>query len=431
MFVKSLNENISKNYIIYKQDKKHLGLLIKHEKKIEYKKFLLNTNFYKFYYNENFFYILTSDNILLIKNLFKNIKNNNLIIYKFQEFSFKNTLKESSLIPIHNIIIHLTKKYIYIYINEKDNVYLLKKKKNNIDFEHVKYCKNKFITISFDIFSNLFLYWYRDLYISIKDGDDLLLLLLTFKNWLEQSFIYFYKKTNLSFFKILYIKNENIYILGKSCLYILNYMERFIDFKIDISYYLNRFNYDEIVMYGENNFCYFVIIKKTKYQIFLEYFVINNLTKSFLAIYNHEYWFSDYFQSQNDEKIQNIQLYNENDNHFINYNKGNRNYLHYLFSFKNKCIDTIFFKILQVKNLEQNYFKFRKNYNEILGSSVTSEDDKEDKIINKCCICYDNNAKILFLPCSHYCCCKSCSVNLTSCPICRKHILNKRSVFFH
>ena len=241
MFVKSLNENISKNYIIYKQDKKHLGLLIKHEKKIEYKKFLLNTNFYKFYYNENFFYILTSDNILLIKNLFKNIKNNNLIIYKFQEFSFKNTLKESSLIPIHNIIIHLTKKYIYIYINEKDNVYLLKKKKNNIDFEHVKYCKNKFITISFDIFSNLFLYWYRDLYVSIKDGDDLLLLLLTFKNWLEQSFIYFYKKTNLSFFKILYIKNENIYILGKSCLYILNYMERFIDFKIDISYSTNSY----------------------------------------------------------------------------------------------------------------------------------------------------------------------------------------------
>lgn len=85
-----------------------------------------------------------------------------------------------------------------------------------------------------------------------------------------------------------------------------------------------------------------------------------------------------------------------------------------------------------MENLEQNFLKYKKNYNAIMTNNIISEEDsKNDIIVNKCCICYENNANLLFLPCSHYCCCKNCSSSLTSCPICRTNILNKRSIFFH
>lgn len=424
---------ISKNYVIYKQNKDLSLLKITNNRKVEfeYKKFSLNLNSYKFYFENDIFYIFTKDRILTIDNILEHIEQNNLIIYKIQNFP-KILLAKSTIIPLKKTIIHLSKESIQVFKNQRNNWKLVKKLKNNIDIEHIQFCKNKFITISFDDFSKLFLHWYKDLYFSILEKEDLILLLLTFKHWLVQSFTFFYQKTNVSFFRILYIKDNIIYIMGDSKIFIFNYIDRCIEWKVDVSYYLNRYDYDDIKIYGDNDYCYFVIVRKTKYQFFLEYFVLNNVSKSLFSVYNHEYWFADYFFTETTEDIKNIHLCCNEDFHFINYYKNNRSYLHFLFSFKKKCFDTIYFKILQTENLEQNFLKYKKHYNAIMANNIISEEDsKNDIIVNKCCICYENNANLLFLPCSHYCCCKSCSSSLTSCPICRTNILNKRSIFFH
>lgn len=39
-----------------------------------------------------------------------------------------------------------------------------------------------------------------------------------------------------------------------------------------------------------------------------------------------------------------------------------------------------------------------------------------------CCICMDDAANVVILPCTHLCICKQCGHKLKNCPICRGHI---------
>jgi hypothetical protein len=420
-----------RNYILYK-NKNYLNIVEVQNNKVNYKKCFVNEHNYKTYIENNNLYILTKNKILLIDNLSNAFKQNKLLINRFQDL-LETNLSHSCLIPLKDILIYLSKTHIYIiYIYLKKNNILLKKIKNNIDIEHIKFCKKKYINISFDQFSLLFSNWFRKLYNLVKNENHLLLLLETFKNLLENSFSFIYKQTNISFFKIIYIKDDLIYILGNSKIIIFNYILRIITWKVDISYYLNRYNYNDILLYGgTNDYCYFVLTKRTELQIFFECFLINNTLKTLMPIYNHEYWFSDYLFFENVDIIKKIKLNCVNDLHFINYSLNNKSYLHFLFSSKKKCFETILFKTIQANNLEQNFLHYKKKFNHIMSDSILTNDDNQKKIINKCCICYENNSNLLFLPCSHYCCCKNCSINLTNCPICRTQIINKRSIFFN
>ena len=49
-----------------------------------------------------------------------------------------------------------------------------------------------------------------------------------------------------------------------------------------------------------------------------------------------------------------------------------------------------------------------------------------EKSIGKCCICYENNVKVMFSPCGHICTCQSCCVPLEHCPLCRTSVLFKK-----
>lgn len=44
---------------------------------------------------------------------------------------------------------------------------------------------------------------------------------------------------------------------------------------------------------------------------------------------------------------------------------------------------------------------------------------------NECIICMEFNKDIIFYPCKHYYCCKSCSKSINLCPICRSIIIFK------
>ncbi|MAD26050.1 MAG: hypothetical protein CMO44_17985 [Verrucomicrobiales bacterium] len=47
----------------------------------------------------------------------------------------------------------------------------------------------------------------------------------------------------------------------------------------------------------------------------------------------------------------------------------------------------------------------------------------------RCVICYKKDRQYVVAPCGHYKLCKSCVEKVTSCPICRTHIVHRIKVF--
>jgi baculoviral IAP repeat-containing protein 7/8 len=58
-----------------------------------------------------------------------------------------------------------------------------------------------------------------------------------------------------------------------------------------------------------------------------------------------------------------------------------------------------------------------------------TEENQRLKAERSCKICLDNDACVVFLPCSHLCCCSMCVLALKDCPICRKFIRGTVHVF--
>ena len=57
-------------------------------------------------------------------------------------------------------------------------------------------------------------------------------------------------------------------------------------------------------------------------------------------------------------------------------------------------------------------------------------DTKNDIIVPKCSVCYENNSIIMFIGCGHVCSCNECSNRLSNCPICRMRINGRQRIFF-
>ena len=57
------------------------------------------------------------------------------------------------------------------------------------------------------------------------------------------------------------------------------------------------------------------------------------------------------------------------------------------------------------------------------------EDVTEDRQLNKCSICLENNVAVIF-NCGHVCSCHSCSRRIDECPICRAVITRRQRMFF-
>lgn len=61
-------------------------------------------------------------------------------------------------------------------------------------------------------------------------------------------------------------------------------------------------------------------------------------------------------------------------------------------------------------------------------SLAESDDNFQSEM--SCSICWENAKNITFEPCGHMSVCESCSVSITSCPICRKKITKKIKTFY-
>lgn len=53
---------------------------------------------------------------------------------------------------------------------------------------------------------------------------------------------------------------------------------------------------------------------------------------------------------------------------------------------------------------------------------VSSVYKKDGGTPDLCVICLEQEYNAVFVPCGHMCCCTSCSSQLTSCPLCRRHV---------
>lgn len=47
----------------------------------------------------------------------------------------------------------------------------------------------------------------------------------------------------------------------------------------------------------------------------------------------------------------------------------------------------------------------------------------------ECKICLTNPCDVILEPCKHMCCCRPCSLEMADCPMCRKTIVGRTSVF--
>ncbi|KAB2616141.1 mitochondrial ubiquitin ligase activator of NFKB 1 [Pyrus ussuriensis x Pyrus communis] len=61
-----------------------------------------------------------------------------------------------------------------------------------------------------------------------------------------------------------------------------------------------------------------------------------------------------------------------------------------------------------------------------------SDGSKRDRMMpNLCVICLEREYNAVFVPCGHMCCCTTCSLHLTSCPLCRRRIDQAVKTFRH
>ncbi|KAF4525627.1 hypothetical protein B566_EDAN001226 [Ephemera danica] len=58
------------------------------------------------------------------------------------------------------------------------------------------------------------------------------------------------------------------------------------------------------------------------------------------------------------------------------------------------------------------------------------DDILEDSSEKECCICIASAREVAFVPCGHTVCCSACSARLNDCPVCRKKIKTKLTLYF-
>ncbi|XP_034227700.1 E3 ubiquitin-protein ligase SP1-like isoform X2 [Prunus dulcis] len=73
------------------------------------------------------------------------------------------------------------------------------------------------------------------------------------------------------------------------------------------------------------------------------------------------------------------------------------------------------------------------------GEDNEGSNEKDDNVLDGskrlmpdlCVICLEHEYNAVFVPCGHMCCCTTCSLHLTSCPLCRRRIDQAVKTFRH
>ena len=95
---------------------------------------------------------------------------------------------------------------------------------------------------------------------------------------------------------------------------------------------------------------------------------------------------------------------------------------------KEKLLDTILRLLvkhatMRAEELERKELEENKAKNAHINKIRSLEKEKE------CKICMDKEVGVVFIPCGHIACCVECGESFSYCPICRRKIKLKNSIF--
>lgn len=325
------------------------------------------------------------------------------------EYIYEYTYNENKLIELDKIYIgNDILKYsiydkqnerIYGFINSNINIYCLKKKRKLYRF----YNGNKIILDRFRYY-----HFPREDFLSICHCSNFCI--YSTKKILRNccSLIWKYKK-NLNFKYKGIFRNKYIFLLENE----------FITIDRN-SYLMEIYNIKDYILENQYNFLfnyymYLITYSREGNIIKLNYYRYNGIKFSFL--FHHEVFLSYQY------RINDILFYSFQDFHFIFVKTDTENKFLYLFHFEEKMSEHIL-----MENENNLLYERRINlYNSILyKNEIKISNDKLKKELSKCCICYENNVNIIFLPCAHICSCEKCIRTMEKCPLCRETILYKK-----
>ena len=187
------------------------------------------------------------------------------------------------------------------------------------------------------------------------------------------------------------------------------------------SYIMEIHNMDDIITDNLWSllFSYFLYLITYSHEgniLKLNYYRYNDI--QFTYLFYHEVFLPHQY------KISNILFYSFQDYHFIFIKTENSEHQFlFLFHFHEKMNE----QIVMEKETNLLHRKQINLYHSILQKEkVKINNDIVKRELSKCCICYDNNVNIIFLPCGHICCCYHCINTMEKCPLCRESILFKK-----
>ncbi len=385
-----------------------------------------------------------STKLLENKNLKKILKFNNKLLILTTKllyiYDFKSTKSIYAVKDLKIKHFFCIQDHIYIITNDK----LI-----TIDPQHKSHSLDKKIEISFNFYIKkrnfihikprfyfyLFEKWYIQLFHSLNENindnlEEISVILYTFNNWFKKVFLNLKTKliiqndTIIKLFDYIHIDQEkdNIFIFfqsKKNNIYICD----FIYYICNHIFSPEMFVFHKTDIIRNNNIIYLVKSYLTQESLYLDYSILNIENRSIMNVFVHDFYIqclsiNDIFLSQ----------YNDYQYIFIKNKLMNLSFDCKIFNFTKKILK----KLTYQNTTLENRASIIENYQKILYkcNSFPQENTTKQFLIGKCSICMENVSNILFLPCSHFCCCNICSENLFSCPICREEIYMKKNIFF-
>lgn len=385
-----------------------------------------------------------STKLLENKNLKKILKFNNKLLILTTKLLYIYDFKSTK--PIYAVKDLKIKHFFCI----QDHIYIITNDKLiTIDPQHKSHSLDKKIEISFNFYIKkrnfihikprfyfyLFEKWYIQLFHSINENindnlEEISVILYTFNNWFKKVFsnlktkLIIQNDTIIKLFDYIHIDQEkdNIFIFfqsKKNNIYICD----FIYYICNHIFSPEMFVFHKIDIIRNNNITYLVKSYLTQESLYLDYSILNIENRSIMNVFVHDFYIKCL-------SINDIFFLQHNDYQyiFIKNKLMNLSFDCKIFNFTKKILK----KLTYQNTTLENRASIIENYQKILYkcNSFPQENTTKQFLIGKCSICMENVSNILFLPCSHFCCCNICSENLFSCPICREEIYMKKNIFF-
>lgn len=342
-------------------------------------------------------------------------------------------LRIKHIFSVQNHIYMITNNKL-IVIDSKHKISSIDKKINIIFDFYIK--SRSFIQVKPRFYFNLFEKWFIQLFHNVNENindnlEEMSVILYTFHNWFKKLFLVLKTKLILNndniikIFDYMYIDEikDNIFIFFQSKnnnIYVFDFIYNTFQHKFN---YSEMFLYPKIEIIENNNIIYLAKCFNAQDSLYIDYSIIDIENKTIMNGFIHDVYIK--FLSIND--ISFLQ-YNDNQYIFIKNKLMNLSYDCKIFNFTKKILRKLIYQNDSIKKKASIISKYQK----ILYTSnvIPTENTTEQFLVGKCSICMENVSNILFLPCSHFCCCNLCTENIFNCPICREQIYMKKTIFF-